>query len=187
MRAMVVVLSILLWASPTLAEQKSPDGFGPIKFGMTKEEAWEAIDGNGEWLLQDKVLQYSIELPTYSLNMKEFDVKQSFHEGIATDVEVKVNAEHDNFLTCITMHADVVAYLSNLYEKTPIYSENTEPGSLTKRYVGYNFAFDDGARIVTYLLLYRLPNGDEDCNFHIYLDSVSSLKNRKSPEQLLPF
>lgn len=190
MRVLVVTVALLLWVSPSLAEQKSPDGFGPIKFGMTKEEAWEAIGGEGYWHPDTDILNYEIVLPTYSLNIKEFDVTQYFLNGVATSVEAELNTEGFGFLSCVTMQADIVAHISNLYNKMPVYSERTDPGPLVNRYVGYNFAFDNGASILSYALLSEVLTGngkDQTCKLFVNYHSASELKGRKSPNELLPF
>ena len=64
MRGLALILLAVLWAAPALAETKDgPGGFGPIKFGMTKAEAWAAIDGKGEWNEAGNVLSYEMEIP----------------------------------------------------------------------------------------------------------------------------
>ena len=47
---MVVMGLVVLGALEARAEAAALEGFGPIKFGMSKDEAWAAIEGKGEWL-----------------------------------------------------------------------------------------------------------------------------------------
>ena len=64
MRQLALIVLAVLWVAPAQAETKDgPDGFGPIKFGMTKEEAWAAIGGNGEWVEEGKTLEYEMDIP----------------------------------------------------------------------------------------------------------------------------
>ena len=63
MRHLALIVLAFLWIAPAQAETKDgPDGFGSIKFGMTKEEAWAAIGGKGEWNERGNVLKYEMEV-----------------------------------------------------------------------------------------------------------------------------
>ena len=54
----LVFLILFVVSLATAARAAELTGFGPIKFGMTKEEAWAAIDGKGKWEREGKVLKY---------------------------------------------------------------------------------------------------------------------------------
>ena len=112
MRAILVVLSILLWASPSLAEQESPDGFGPIKFGMTKEEAWEAIDGQGHWE-NDELLAHKVGLPEF---MKDYyEVIHFFEGGLANAVRIKARYTKELRELCSIHVGKIVNIVQNKY------------------------------------------------------------------------
>ena len=82
MRGLAFILLAVLWAAPAVAETKDgPDGFGPIKFGMTKEEAWAAIDGKGEWIRNGVVLEYQMDVPRQApLLSRTLTIRHAFSE-----------------------------------------------------------------------------------------------------------
>lgn len=148
MRALVVLVSILLWASPSLAEQKAPDGFGPIKFGMTKEEAWEAIEGQGHW--EEEALIHKVGLPRYMIDF--FEVRQDFVQGKA------VMATVQNFDTklgsdgCFSTLVNVLAVLVKKYSIFPInmdYRGDSYPENRAKDTTMHLFNYHDGSVILT--------------------------------------
>ena len=149
MRVLVVVVSILLWTSPSLAEQKAPDGFGPIKFGMTKEEAWEAIEGQGEW--DGDTLVHKIGIPGFMTDF--YDVRQEFVGGFAHSLIVQ-NTDHWPGVTrCVLDLAVVLGVITNKYKIAPIYLEYREhsiPNTKIRNLNIYQFHYYDDSFIQVY-------------------------------------
>ena len=180
MRFIVVVAILLLWMSPALAEQKTaPDGFGPIKFGMTKEEAWEAIGGEGAWYERENVdeLVYDLELrlPRSAATAKA-TVHQYFRgaegaiQGYAELVFAATRA------TCIQWSAEYAALIQSRYGVAPfkdsgdfVDTETMNQPALSY-YTTYIFVFDDGVMfaVSTYLIpIKELPGKGGQCDLAI--------------------
>lgn len=84
---MAVVLGVLcpiLAVAVQGATAASLEGFGQIKFGMTEDEAWAAIDGAGEWRKERWVRKPWLD---YEVQLREGDppgrVSQHFVDGRA--------------------------------------------------------------------------------------------------------
>ena len=151
MRAMVVIFSILLWASPSLAEQQSPDGFGPIKFGMTKEEAWEAVGGEGEW--KDDILVHQVGLPKLMTDF--FEVRQHFVQDSADRVTIQNFDQNLGSDECVLMLVNVIAALINKYGVQPInieYRSDSYPENHIKDIIMHVFNYSNGSMIATTII-----------------------------------
>lgn len=85
-RSLVAVLAACL-ALMAPAEAAELEGFGKIKFGMTKDEAWKAIAGEGEWAEGD-ILRYSYLFNAGSRE-EQFVVRQKFTNGQASHAEIE--------------------------------------------------------------------------------------------------
>lgn len=91
------VCALLVWTVLVLAGAASSraaelEGFGPIKFGMTEEEAWRAIDGKGEWDRprgSDRILRYEHPTP---FGKGRWRVLQRFRDGLASNVVLTYEA-----------------------------------------------------------------------------------------------
>jgi len=100
----------------TAARAAELTGFGPIKFGMTKEEAWAAIDGKGKWK-SDWKLSYGFEWEAIG---KTFEVDQQFVDGRASVLAVNLLSEEFYFRTCVSDSLRIVSAIKEKYKKTPL-------------------------------------------------------------------
>ncbi len=90
MRHLALIALAVLWIAPAQAETKNaPDGFGPVKFGMTREEVWEAIGGEGEWIERENLIQRQ-DLPSDSFDLLNFRVAYVFQD----DRVIHVSLQH---------------------------------------------------------------------------------------------
>lgn len=150
MRVIVVVAALLLWVSPTLAEQKAPDGFGPIKLGMTKEEAWEAIGGEGEWTEHEGFdeLSYEVDLqaPSSSATIPA-TVHHFFQEQRATfaylETLLGVSGEQ-----CAGWSAQHAALINSLFGAAPLKDSGSYDRPPLTVYTSYVFGFDNGVTLI---------------------------------------
>ena len=161
MRVIVVVFVFLFWSLPALAEVKAPDGFGPIKFGMTKEEAWEAIGGAGRWAPGEEYfdhgtgveyLVHKVGLPRFLNN--NYEVRHRFADGRAGSANI-VSAERNiPFDLCMIKVSRILGILARKYEVEPIRTsfELTEkrPPRLESTDI-YHFQFHDSSSIQVYV------------------------------------
>lgn len=193
MRTLVLALIICLGSGVAVAEELVPDGFGPIKFGMTPDEAWEAINGDGEWIVQDEVLDYRIQFPHPRLGLFGFSVSQKFNKGKA----VYAVAEPELLipeapLGCLTAASYSVAYISEKYDKTPAITQYHGKASTSHdTFMYYQFHFSDYSyielvvRVTEYFEL--LAGKPSDCSllfsywgpWKFYIDS--------DPSTMIPF
>ena len=117
MRALIVCTLLLLWALPALAEQKSaPDGFGPIKFGMTKDEAWEAIGGQGEW--DGDVLIHKVGIPSFMGDL--YEARHQFVDGMADEVTVQNTEKRIDAVSCASQLSFILGIIVKKYGIYPI-------------------------------------------------------------------
>lgn len=117
MRTLILSLSLIVATSQAFAQKAAPDGFGPIKFGMTKEEAWEAIDGQGVWLEGD-ILTYV--LPDVGPLGKPAAVEHQFLNGEAANVVISFGEDRAGDEVCARWGATIVGAISEVYNKYPI-------------------------------------------------------------------
>lgn len=82
--ASLCVLIIFLVAPGYRVEAAELEGFGAIKFGMTKEEAFAALGGDGEWIDKDW-FQYTMRLRS---DEPSWSVQQRFDDGRASYVAI---------------------------------------------------------------------------------------------------
>ena len=154
MRALIVCTLLLLWVAPALAEQKSgPDGFGPIKFGMTKDEAWEAIGGQGAWNEEGDFLGYTIAPSKPRFGIKEFKVSQQFKSGRAWQAKVNAILEVTHLYECMFTAIESTAYVSNLYNTVPVVIAHTEHDVTWSTLALYQFHFADGSSMQTEVVI----------------------------------
>ena len=161
MRALIVVAALLLLVSPALAEQKSaPDGFGPIKFGMTKDEAWEAIGGQGEWAdakerdgISGEYLVHKVGIPEY---LKEyFEVKHRFLDGRAIDVTLFNTDTQLPFASCVTFFASFLGAITSKYGVHPLgfdYETDGYPSPSIHQVDIYQFSYEDNSFVQATLM-----------------------------------
>ena len=166
MRHMVVFLAAILWAMPVQAEtKKAPDGFGPIKFGMTKEEAWAAIDGKGEWE-DDDTLVYELELVAPPF-LDLFEVTQSFTDGLAGGSRADGVTRSSDLESCENSMAWLAALIGSVYGQSPVRGGASSPqiGVLDTSYL---FAFRNGSLIhVNLKVIDMLTDKRYACFLHV--------------------
>ena len=145
MRHLALIVLAVLWVTPAQAETKEgPDGFGPIKFGMTKEEAWAAIDGKGDWS-DEGSLDY--QLKSVGILDYSFEVSQFFSKGLATYSiagRTQINATRSRCLRHLFL---LVSIIADVYDREPMQFEDPKfqsPGSVEAKYL---FGFRDGSFI----------------------------------------
>lgn len=149
---MVIVLCSVL---TTPAGAKELTGFGPIKFGMTKEEALEAIGGKGEWVMED-VLAYEIPLDIRLrgafLTKRSLPVRQIFRDGRAVDVSIRSEWGISTRSRCLLAALKFAGAIRNRYGITPISVFDLHDGKMVFDIVNmevdmFLFDFDDEASI----------------------------------------
>ena len=143
MRALVVGASILLWASPSLAEQKAPDGFGPIKFGMTKEEAWKAIDGKGEWK-DDNTFVHKEGLPDF---LKDYEVTVRIYKDSINDIVIARNSKGVLEVFCMGDILRILHKIEQKYEISPVSYQRDRIIPKPSTIFYFLYSFSDGSRI----------------------------------------
>ncbi len=164
----------------TAARAAELEGFGPIKFGMTKEEAWAAIDGKGEWK-SDRVLVYDYPIDRGTITL---EARQSFYDGQAAEAVISYatpKGAPESLHGCRAKILVIAGLIREKYNKIPLmyFGEKDVyyPRSI-KDYAAFdlllfNFAKGayikiDGSMHVTpkmkyceILLLYRPPTDDK--------------------------
>lgn len=81
-----VLIALLLSLVPVLSRAAELKGFGPVTFGMNKDEAWAAIDGEKKWAEAD-VLAYQLPFDEYA-DVAKLRVRQSFVNGRAAAASI---------------------------------------------------------------------------------------------------
>ena len=118
MRALVVFAALLFFVSPALAEQKAPDGFGPIKFGMTIEEAREATGGEDRWVNDDTMVSKQ-GLPSKLKN--NFDIMIDFDKDMVSRIVIKRAENEQERTLCISDLQFIITMIYRKYLIQPIY------------------------------------------------------------------
>ena len=90
-RLFPAVATTVILLSAGLAAAAELEGFGPIKFGMTKEQAWEAIEGRGVWVSDDR-LEYALIFEN-DYSSYRLEARQEFEKEHAADVFVRHESE----------------------------------------------------------------------------------------------
>ncbi len=120
MRCWALVLLISCFAlSARFAGAADLEGFGPIKFGMTKEEAWAAIGGKGEWK-SDRVLVYEYPIDRGTITL---EARQAFYDGRAMEAVVSYSTPKDAPETlkgCRAWTLVIVGLIQEKYNILPI-------------------------------------------------------------------
>lgn len=115
-----VVFLISCFALPaTAARAAELEGFGPIKFGMTKEEAWAAIDGHGEWLGENSLV-YERPVDRGTIMLK---VYQGFTDGRAVEATVVYDPPIDpleSLAGCREKTLIMAGLIREKYDKIPL-------------------------------------------------------------------
>ncbi len=168
MRQLALIALTFLWIAPVQAEtKKAPDGFGPIKFGMTKEEAWAALDGEGEWK-EDTFLVHRRDFPSGEIEPLSFRVSYIFRDDRVVAVNVGNAEENATNETCSRKVLYFVALISAIYGSEPVSKEDihwafAEPLVIKSSY--YFFVFPKGASIYVSSVLYETQSS---CNLNIF-------------------
>lgn len=154
MRHLVVFLAAVLWAMPVLAEtKKAPDGFGPIKFGMTIEEAWEAAgrDGSPKDIEGDTLFSYTLKVPKSKFRLTDFEVSQYFTDGRASSALVRSEFESVTYSRCFEVMSRIIGFLSYRYDKTPQNLQFFVQDGFDRRETYSNLYFENGSSITAIL------------------------------------
>ena len=174
MRVLVVIASILLWNLPSLADQKSPDGFGKVKFGMTQEEAWQAIGGQGEWQEHEasKELIYELELrqpyteAPAQAKAHHFFTDRGQGAGFGY-IESLISTSGER---CGTWSAQYASLIQGLFGVPPLKDSGRHEYEPLTYYTSYVFGFSNGVSInvVTYRKpINGMPAGGALCELFI--------------------
>ncbi len=180
MRHLALIALAFLWVTPAHAETtKAPDGFGPIKFGMTKEEAWAAIEGKGEWK-SDTELTYKLDISKWLVSAGEVVVNQSFSEGKAYYTNVLLIQRLDYDVECWTSLAFLLDMLLHRYGIRPTRIETRPSGHRMRSADVYTFAHPDSSKIFVTYTQYSRDRGETLlCNLDI---SYAAPVNYDDPE-----
>ena len=180
--ALVVLVVLCIAAAPAQAETKAaPDGFGPIKFGMSKEEAWEAIGGEGEWTADDE-LTYTLEVSDWALYESEITVVQWFWGGKAASSRSVLTSQRKDDVVCLEYLNAVVSDIMHIYGKPPVRMETRPDRRLDRSQDYYTFVFDDSISVVVTFNQY-FPVLDKDT----YCDLVVNYRYIGANRPGLPF
>ena len=138
-------------------------GFGPIKFGMTKDEAWAAIDGKGKWV-SDWKLSYGFEWEAIG---KTFEVEQHFVDGRASVLAVNLLSDEFYFRTCVSDSLRIVSAIKEKYKKTPLVRLQNRDSLFKKAFVtdSYFFGFGNDSSIEVTLWFWTDSN---DCELTVW-------------------
>lgn len=164
MRHWAVLLAVLLWVGSAQAEiKRSPDGFGAIKFGMTREEAWAALDGKGEWRHVDDQwgdeLLYTTRIAVAYWHTHDFSVITRFVDNVVHVIFVSFS-DHLIRASCDKMSAYISGYIKSYYAIEPI--SRLSRGEILKDHefhIDY-FIFEDSSSISVENLI-NLDDKDE--------------------------
>ncbi len=120
MRQLALIALAVLWFAPAQAEtKKAPDGFGPVKFGMTKEEAWAALDGKGEWEEDSShyagFLTYNFEMPFGTSVKYRLRMRASISEGKVDFIIITLEDPHAASPSCNTNYLYIVGMIKQKY------------------------------------------------------------------------
>jgi hypothetical protein len=159
-----VIFFALLAGAPLQVRAAELTGFGPIKFGMTKEEAMAAINGDGRWETDDRL--------EYSYNWLEFDMKftvrQHFRNGRAISAHVVRDSKLLFWYVCVSEALKIVGVIIEKYQITPFVRSGLKNESRLNDKVEefetdiYYFGFDDGAFIT---FVNEMQEGTDHCSF----------------------
>jgi len=139
------------------------EGFGPIKFGMTKDEAWAAIDGKGKWV-SDWKLSYGFEWEAIG---RTFEVEQHFMDGRASVLAVNLLSDEFYFRTCVSDSLRIVSAIKEKYKKTPLVRLQNRDKLFKRAFVtdSYFFGFGNDSSIEVTLWFWTDSN---DCELTVW-------------------
>lgn len=151
MRGSWIAVLSACFALATPAGAAELTGFGLIKFGMSKEEAWEAIEGRGEWVSSEK-LQYSYPSDLWAT---DYRVRQNFLKDRATDVSIDLVLGGVGPQFCLMRGLYFAAIIETKYAVEPSVRHGTvqpeKPQARDEKGYAiedlYAFAFDSNAGI----------------------------------------
>jgi hypothetical protein len=164
MRRFAWIILISCFALPATAAQTAElEGFGPIKFGMTKEEAWAAIEGKGKWKSEEQ-LTYGFEWDAIG---KTFEVVQHFVDGKAAVLAVNLTSDEFYFRTCVSDSLRIVATIKEKYKKTPLVRLQNRDKMFERVFVtdSYFFGFGNDSSIEVTLWFWTDSN---DCELTVW-------------------
>ena len=170
----VAATAILLSAG--LAAAAEFEGFGPIKFGMTKEEAWEAIGAKGEWVEPD-VLRYDIPYDDI-VRVERFDVRQIFKDGRAADAMIEYAMASGGTIFCLPRGLHFAADVRDKYGVPPevVYGRPRPQGAeeddlyILEDFYGFDFGAHGSVQIVV-RIVYSTPS---ECRISIHYRGPSA-------------
>ncbi len=167
--ALVFALVFVVLAA-TAVRAAELEGFGPIKFGMTKEEAWAAIDGKGKWK-SDWQLTYGFEWDAIA---KTFEVIQHFVDGRASVLAVNLTSDEFYFRTCVSDSLRVVSAIKEKYKKTPLVRLQNRDKLFKRVFVtdSYFFGFGNDSSIEVTLWFWTDSN---DCELTVWYRPPSAV------------
>ena len=170
MRHLALVVLVVLWMAPAPAQAETktaPDGFGPIKFGMSKEEAWAAIGGKGEWTADDE-LTYTLEVSDWDLYESEITVVQWFSGGKASSSRSVLTSQRKDDVVCLAYLNAVVSDIMHIYGKPPVRMGTRPDRRLDRSRDYYTFVFDDSISVVVIFNQYFIgPDEEAHCDLVI--------------------
>jgi len=151
----------------TAARAAELEGFGPIKFGMTKKEAMAAINGEGRWETDDR-LDYSYFWTEFD---KKFTVNQFFRDGLAIEAHVFGHSQEPFWYNCVSEALKIVGVIKEKYKNTPLVRNGLKNNIRDRSYLSrtktdtYFFGLDDGAFIN---VTNELWEDSDDCGLLIH-------------------
>ena len=191
MRTLILSLVLLAVTNPGFAQATGPDGFGPIKFGMTKAEAWEAIAGEGEWIEEDSLLKYNLRLSESQLGFGGFTVSHYFRNNVAAELRVQVElADRVMPEACLNPFTGSLSLISYKYGVEPVHTVFSSVDSFSQvTQMNYEFSFDLYSSILAVLYMHYYPDSDNsyECIIEFYYYPPYTYYTDKDPRIELPF
>ncbi len=151
----------------TAVQAAELEGFGPIKFGMTKKEAMAAINGEGRWETDDR-LDYSYYWVEFD---EKFIVNQFFRDGLANEAKIYSESKQPFWYLCVASTLRIIGTIKKKYQKTPVIRDglnnNWRLGGVIKKYTtdSYFFGFEHGAFIA---ITNWMSEESRDCELTIH-------------------
>ena len=153
MRHFVVVLTAILWAMPVQAETKeAPDGFGPIKFGMTKEEALSVLDGRGRVEEGEIHFEQDTHLTSDPQRIASLTVELTLTDIGIGSILVRNPGFQALEYECVSLGQAVAARVSSKYKKNPLFSGVWREEDNRNFNAIYTFGFDNNVVIEVHVL-----------------------------------
>lgn len=138
-----VLAACLALAAP--AEAAELTGFGPIKFGMTRDEAFVAIGNKGTWH-SNRELRYEVIYDSFlSEAIRKLRVTQEFENGRAAEVRVQVQVDKVPRFSCLAIASVFGGVISEKYGISPILRND-----VWEHYRPTDFESDDTTDLFTF-------------------------------------